>query len=123
MPLLILLTSTTTPSMGGPFTIRTYCSPVSSCFDAYSVVIGPSGKIYSFDILNPKNLKAGVVPLAKNVPGLATPYEGTLYSSDSLGSCAKGDSTIITGLVPCGAAPTIQNAIPGYLWQSVVTVR
>jgi C1A family cysteine protease len=116
--------SSANPSVGDPFTFGAVCRPLTDTFDAYGVVADPRGNLFSFDPRNPQEAISGLVPIARSVHGLVETLQETLYFAPSLPAAWRGASyTFTLCLVPAGAKPRIENAIPGYLWQVTVTVR
>jgi hypothetical protein len=110
--------------VGKAFTFRAVCQPLPERFDAYGLILDPSGPVYSFDIAAPSRLNAGVAPLVRSIGGLPAVWEGLLFSSAALPESCRGRTyTFILGLVPSGAPPAVEVALPGCLWQGTVTPR
>jgi uncharacterized repeat protein (TIGR03803 family) len=122
-PLLDVTVSGNSPTVGEPFSVRVAVQPVGEAFDAWGVIKAQEGDIYSFVPGRPSRLRTPPQPLAGNVPGLAAPYAGTLFSIPAIPDNAAGDYTIIVGLVPAGTPPSVGAVIPGYLDQVAVTVH
>jgi len=116
--------SSSSPSVGERFTFDVVCQPMSQRFDAYGAVIAPDGTIFSFDLSNPMALRTGLKSLALSVSGIPAVFQRTLFIAPSIPESARGKTfIIIMGLVPPGAAPRVENIIPGYLWSGSVSVR
>ena len=122
-PSLDLIPSSNSPAVGDPFTVDVTVKPIGGAFDAWSVILAPGGKKFSFNLSRPSSLRDGMSRLASNVPGLEQPFSGRLLSLTAIPPGAAGTYTIIVGLVPTGRQPTIANAIPDYLDQEVVVIH
>jgi hypothetical protein len=60
----------------------------------------------------------------RNIPGLAFPYVGALFSIPAIPPGVAGAYTVIAGLVPAGVPPTgIESAIAGYADRKQVVVQ
>ena len=104
-----------TISPGDPLTVEVTVQPIGRAFDAWGVILGP-GASWSFILGNPSAVRPGLTPLATNVPGLSSPYAGTLLSLVSIPAGIEGNYTVIVGLVPPGVSPSgVADAIPGYV--------
>ncbi|MEI6634224.1 MAG: PQQ-binding-like beta-propeller repeat protein [Chlamydiota bacterium] len=125
-PLVDVVVSSNSPAIGERFTVDATAQPVSQAFDAWGVIFGPGGAVYSFDLANPANIVTGAVPLATSVPGLTAPYPAHLLDL-AIPPRTAGSYQVIVGLVPAGVAPTgPESAIGGangYVGQENVTVR
>ena len=116
--------SSNSPAAGDRFTVNVNVQPLAQTFDAWGVVFGPGGALYSFVLGNPGALAAGARPLARNVPGLGSPYAGVLLDMPAIPQGTQGLYQVVVGLVPAGTAPAgIGDAIPRYADQESVTVR
>ncbi len=122
-PSLDVIPSSNSPSVGDPFTVDVTVKPIGGAFDAWSVILAPGGKKFSFNLGNPSSLRKGISMLASNIPGLEQPFSRRLLSLNAIPHGAVGTYTIIVGLVPAGRQPTIANAIPDYLDQEVVVIH
>ncbi|MDD5556705.1 MAG: hypothetical protein PHN82_05575 [bacterium] len=120
-PPLRLTLSSLAPAVGGAFTVDVAVQPLAQAFDAWGVILGPNGVSYSFTLGNPAALRNGALPLATNVPGLAAPYTGQLFTIASIPAGAAGDYTIVVELVPAGIPPLLP--IDGYASVKNVTVQ
>jgi peptidyl-Asp metalloendopeptidase len=118
---LSVILSSSSPAVGNVLTVDVTVQPISQRFDAWGVIVGPGGKIYSFVLGKPGKLQKGMKPLARNVSGLRSVYTRTLLSM-KIPQGAGGSYTIIVGLVPAKKSPSVRNAIPNYLDQKKVTV-
>lgn len=122
--LLVARPSSSSPAVGDRFTVNVTVQPLAQAFDAWSVIFGPGGALYSFVPGNPAALVPGAQPLATNVPGLSAPYAGVLLDMPAIPQGVQGLYRIVVGLVPAGVAPVgIGDAIPRYAAQENVTVR
>jgi hypothetical protein len=116
--------SSGSPPAGESFALGAICQPLPERFDAYGVARDYAGAYHSFDLQRPSRLRSGVKPLAVSVPGLSSPWEGVLLFIPSLPAGMRGHRyDFILGLVPHGAKPIPENAVPGYLWMGSATVR
>ncbi|MDD5557827.1 MAG: C1 family peptidase [bacterium] len=96
--------------------------PLGAIFDAWGVILGPDGVVYSFDLGDPTAIRRGAMPLATGVPGLVAPYGAVLFSA-SFSGAPPGDYSIIVGLVPAGIRPAgPESALPNYAAVSRVAV-
>jgi hypothetical protein len=103
------------PVTGGPLAIGVAVPPIGRSFDAWAVAVSPAGEIFSFSPSNQSAAVPGAHPCARDVPGLAGGYTGTLFSIDSLPPFSAGQWTVIAGLVAPGVTPRAENdALPGY---------
>jgi hypothetical protein len=116
--------SSANPSVGEQFSFGALCRPLPDTFDAYGVAADQRGNIFSFNPADPQETIPGLVPIALSVRGLSGTVQETLYYAQSLPVSLRGASyTFTLCLVPAGAKPQVENAIPGYLWQGTVTVK
>jgi outer membrane protein assembly factor BamB len=122
-PSLDVIPSSNSPAVGDPFTVQVTVKPIGGAFDAWGIVQAPGGRTYSFNLRNPSTLRQGMQPLALNVPGLDSPYAGTLLSLSAIPGGAAGTYQIYVGLVPAGRAPTLANAIPDYLDHETIVIH
>lgn len=91
--------------------------------DAWGVVFGPGGTVYSFVPWNPGALRAGAVPLGTDIPGFWAPASYRLLEM-TIPPGVQGEYRIVVGLVPAGIVPTgPESTVPGYVNQKTVTVR
>jgi hypothetical protein len=108
---------------GGPLIVEATVQQIGRRFDAYGGFLLPGGAFYSFDLRNPSALRRGVQPLATGVPGITAPVTRTLLSLSPIPPGAPDTATLIVGLVPEGAAPSIAAALPGYLVRRDVSLN
>jgi hypothetical protein len=123
-PLLHLEVNSTAPKIGEAFWVDVTVQPINQLFDAWGIVFGPGGVVYSFIFSNPATLYRGGKLMAIDVPGLTTPLKWTLFRTPSIHKGIEGSYTIIGGLVPAGLYPTgVGSAIPGYVDQEKVEIH
>jgi len=123
-PLLYGILSSSLEMFGEPLTFDVAVQPLADSFDAYGVIMSSQGEVlFSFDLANPYILHEGMRPLALSVNGLGEPVSKTLYINPSIPPGVAGTYTFIAGFVHAGKKPTIQDIIPGYFWQGLMTIE
>lgn len=118
-----LALSTASPAAGGPIAIDLTVQPINQVSNAWAVVTGPGGILYSFTPGRPGALTRGAKPLAEGVQGLRGASTVRLLSLGAIPAGVNGTWTITAGLVPPSTSPTgVESAIPGYADQRAVTL-
>ncbi|MCX6339602.1 MAG: SGNH/GDSL hydrolase family protein [Candidatus Aureabacteria bacterium] len=120
---LALLMNTTSPPPGSPFAIDVIVQPINQVFNAWAVITGQGGIVYSLTPGRPGALTRGAKPLAKGVQGLRSASTVRLFSLQAIPPGVNGAWTVTAGLVPPTSSPTgIESAIPVYVDQKTLTI-
>lgn len=109
---LTLQANISAPPAGSPLAIDATVQPIDQVFNAWFIVTGPGGMLYS--ITPQGGLTRGVKPFVKGVQGLTRAYTIRLLSLPSAPAGLKGAWTVTAGLLPPASLPTsAESAIPG----------
>jgi len=124
-PMLNLTVNPNPASIGSQVVIHAGAQPINSTFDAWAVILLPDGQFVS--MLPCKGLMPGAVPLAKNVPGLASITDVTLLNVVIPQGVPAGTYTVAVGLFPHGTVPSSMDdaqakAFPGYFIREMLTI-
>ena len=103
-PKLNLAVTPDSASAGDRVTVTARIEALSDTFDAWVVVVGPDGGVFS--ITRYGGLKQGAEPLARSVRGLGSDREVTLLEATIPSWLATGAYTIAAALLPPGTVPT-----------------
>jgi agmatine deiminase len=113
-------------SPGSRIGIGAHVAAIKEPFDAWAVVLGPRGEVYSLRLA--AGPVKGATALATSVPGLAEGRAVTLLDATVPHGMPSGGYTVAAALFPPGVAPRNMEdagseAIEGYFDQGVVTVN
>jgi len=118
-----LAVNTSSPPPGSPITIDMTVQPINQVFNAWAVIAGPGGVLYSLTPARPGALTKAAKPFAIGVQGLNSASTVRLFSLPAIPERANGTWTVIAGLVPPATSPTgVESAIPGYVDQKMATI-
>jgi len=125
-PMLNLTVNPNPVSTSSQVVIQTRVQPIISNFDAWAVILLANGQFYS--MLPGKGLMPGAVPLAQNVPGLASVTDVTLLDVVIPQEVPAGAYTVAAGLFPHGTVPSSMGdaaakAFPGYFTSETLTIN
>ncbi len=106
--------------------VTTRLEALDDTFDAWAVVIGPKGGVYS--ITRRGGLRADLEPLARSVSGLEADGEVGFLEATVPPWLAAGDYTIAAALLPPGTVPgslddAASRAIDGYVDRDILTIN
>ncbi|MCX6356299.1 MAG: hypothetical protein NT045_00195 [Candidatus Aureabacteria bacterium] len=103
-PGVTLTLNSTSLNPNDTFTVDLTVQPLTEKFDAWGVIAGSGGIMYSFVLGKPADLYTGGKAMATRVPGLPTAFVGQIFTI-KIPTGVAGDYTVIFELVHEGTPP------------------